>query len=298
MPNSNTSRCALILYGAAFCLGWIGIFMNRINGTPAPTVVFFRVLLAVGALLIIAQDRTPPQTLREGLTFLGLGCLQAATYLFYLSAFRTTSVANAAFLHYLAPVFVLLLAPVTLGERVDGRLLGALFPALVGTALLTGSYRLTGGVQLKPGDGLATCSAVTYAGYTLLGRATGSQQQVGAPRMALWVHVMALPLIAGFNALTDWGGFAVAAEDWPYIVLLAFISTALAFMLFFKGLQMLPASQSTLIMLLTPVTSALLAWLILDEPLTLFQILGAALIVGAAWLARGSHTTPTPHADG
>ncbi len=298
MRPPEKSRGVLILFSSAFCLGWIGIFMNQIDGTPAPTVVFFRVLLAVGALLVIARDRTPPRTLREGLTFLGFGCLQAATYLFYLSAFRTTSVANAAFLHYLAPVFVLLLAPVALGERVGGKLLGALLPALLGTALLTGSYRLTGGLRLRPGDGLATCSAVTYAGYTLLGRATGYRQQIGARRMALWVHVMALPLIAVFNVVTGWGGFAVAPPDWPYIALLALISTALAFVLFFKGLQLLPASQSTLVMLLTPVTSALLAWLILEEPLSPLQALGAALIIGAAWWAQRAPITPSLHVDG
>jgi len=292
MRRVKESQGALFLLGASFCLGWIGIFMRRITGTPAPTVVFYRVLLAASVLLLITPDREPPRTWREGLTFLGFGSLQAVTYLCYLSAFRTTSVANAAFLHYLAPVFVLLLAPVTLGEQVGGRLFGALFPALVGTALLTGIYRLVGGLRLTLGDGLAICSALTYAGYTLLGRATGYRQQIDARRMAWWVHVMALPLIAVFNTVTAWGGFTVAPTDWPAIALLALISTALAFVLFFRGLQLLPASRSTVIMLLTPVTSALLAWLILGEPLTLLQVGGAMLIAGAAWLAQRARVTP------
>ena len=256
--------------------------MRQIKGTPAPTVVFYRVLLTALTLLLITRPRTPPQGRREWLTFLGFGSLQAATYLFYLSAFRYTTVATVAFLHYLAPVFVLLLAPLVLKERIREKLGFALLMALGGTTLLTGW--LAGGLHFSAGEGLAVCSALTYAGYTLMGRAVGAESE--PRRTALWVHILALPIVVGFNLFSGKGGFVVAPGDWPYVTLLALISTTLAFVLFFKGLQMIPASQATLVMLLSPVTNAALGWWLLGETLTPQQLIGAALMLGAVVLAQ------------
>ncbi len=285
----------LCLAGAAFCLGWIGVFMRRIQATPAPTVVFYRATLALLALALLVRPRALPRGWRVWRAFLGFGALQAATYLFYLSAYRYTSVANAAFLHYLAPVFVLLLAPLALGERVGKRILLALLPALAGTLLLTGADNLLhNGLSL--GDLLAICSALTYAGYTLLGRGTG--RTTGALHLALWVHLVAAGCVGLFNLAVPGGGFAVAPGDWAFVVLLALVSTTAAFILFFKGLQSVPASRATLVMLLSPVTNALLAWLILKEALTPPQIFGAGLIVVAAALAaRRAPAEPLPPAD-
>jgi len=270
------------LLGSALALGWIGVFMRQIKGTPAPTVVFYRVLITALTLLLIAKPRTPPQGRREWFTFLGFASFQAATYSFYLSAFRYTTVANVAFLHYLAPVFVLLLAPLVLKERVRGKLFLSLLMALAGTTLLTGW--LTGGLHFSPGEGLTVCSALTYAGYTLMGRAVGKDSS--PRRTALWVHILALPPVVGFNLLSGKGGFVVAPGDWLYVALLALISTTLAFVLLFKGLQLIPASQATLIMLLSPVTNAFLGWWLLGETLAPQQLAGTALIIGAAALAQ------------
>ncbi len=272
----------LSLLGAAFALGWIGVFMRQIKGTPAPTVVFYRVLITALTLLLIARPRTPPQGRREWFTFLGFASLQAATYSFYLSAFRYTTVANVAFLHYLAPVFVLLLAPLVLKERIRGKLIFSLLMALAGTTLLTGW--LTGGLHFSPGEGLAVCSALTYAGYTLMGRVVGAASD--PRRTALWVHILALPMVVGFNLFSGEGGFVIASGDWLYVALLALLSTTLAFVLFFKGLQVIPASQATLVMLLSPVTNAVLGWWLLGETLAPQQLIGATLMLGAVVLAQ------------
>ncbi len=256
--------------------------MRRIEVTPAATVVFYRAFLTMVTLLVFVRPLRPPALPRRWATLLAFGALQASTYVFYLSSYRYTSVANAAFLHYLAPVFVLLLAPLLLRERVQQRVLLAVVPALVGTALLTGMRELLRG-HFSPGDLLAIASALTYAGYTLLGRAIG--QRTNALRVALWVHVVAVPFVGGFNLLVS-GDFVVALSELPYVLLLAFVSTTLAFVLFFRGLQVVPASQATLVMLLSPVTNALLAWLVVGEPLALRQALGAVLVVLAAYLVQ------------
>jgi drug/metabolite transporter (DMT)-like permease len=273
---------ALYLVGAAFCLGWIGIFVNLAEHTPPTTIVLYRVLIATTALGLVTPRKDLPLTsLREGLTLLAFGLLLAATYLAFNTSYTLTRIANAAFLHYLSPVFVLILAYLTLRERVSAWMLICLGLGIGGAALLTGSE--WGQSSARLGDALAVGSAVTYASYTVLGRVTS--QRMTARHLSFWAHAFALPFIALYNLLGPGGGFTVHHADWPYIVMLALFSTALPFTLTIKGLQHLSASRSSLVLLLSPVTASLLGWLVLRQSIGIGQVIGIALVVTAATLA-------------
>jgi inner membrane transporter RhtA len=273
---------ALYLVGAALCLGWIGIFVNLAEHTPPTTIVLYRVLIATAALGIVTRPKDLPLSgPREGGSLLVFGLLLAATYLAFITSYTLTRIANAAFLHYLSPVFVLILAHLTLRERVTAWMFICVGLGIGGAALLTGTRWGQSSVRL--GDALAGGSAVTYAAYTVLGRA--ASQRMTARHLSFWAHALALPFIALYNLLAPGGGFAVDRADWPYIVMLALFSTALPFTLTIKGLQHLSASRSSLVLLLSPVTASLLGWLLLGQSIGIGQVVGIVLVVTAATLA-------------
>jgi drug/metabolite transporter (DMT)-like permease len=273
---------ALYLVGAAFCLGWIPVFVNLASHTPPTTIVLYWVLIATTALGLVTRPKDLPlRGPHEAGTLLIFGMLLAATYLAFITSYTLTRVANAAFLHYLSPVFVMIFAYLTLKERVSAWMLLSVGLGIGGAALLTGTRLGQSGARL--GDALATGSAVTYAVYTVMGRVSG--QWMTARHLSFWAHAFALPFIALYNLVGPGGGFSVARADWPYIVMLALFSTALPFTLTIKGLQHLPASRSSLILLLSPVTASLLGWLLLGQSIGVGQGVGIVLVVAAATLA-------------
>ena len=71
-------------------------------------------------------------------------------------------------------------------------------------------------------------------------------------------------------------------SDLPYIALIGLSNTGLAYLLYFSGLQRLPAQSVALISYIDPVSTLLYSALLLHERLTPLQLLGAVLIIGGA----------------
>ena len=73
-----------------------------------------------------------------------------------------------------------------------------------------------------------------------------------------------------------------AASDLPYIAVIGLVNTALAYLLYFSGLQKLPGQSVALISYADPVSALLFSAVLLHETMTPVQTLGAVLIIGGA----------------
>lgn len=73
---------------------------------------------------------------------------------------------------------------------------------------------------------------------------------------------------------------------------LATAGTGIAYALWFRGIERLPITQVTLLGLLSPVVASVAGWLVLDQRLTLMQLLGAILVIGAVCFGQRSATAP------
>ena len=70
--------------------------------------------------------------------------------------------------------------------------------------------------------------------------------------------------------------------DLPYIAVIGFINTGLAYLLYFSGLQKLPGQSVALISYVDPVSALVFSAVLLHETMTPVQMLGAFLIIGGA----------------
>jgi drug/metabolite transporter (DMT)-like permease len=82
---------------------------------------------------------------------------------------------------------------------------------------------------------------------------------------------------------------------WLLLVLLAFVSTYLAYLLYYTGLKHAQASRAVLVATLEPVVALLLAALVIGERLGLAGLAGSALVLaGAVTSALPARTAPDP----
>ena len=70
--------------------------------------------------------------------------------------------------------------------------------------------------------------------------------------------------------------------DLPYLLLIGLLNTGLAYLLYFSGLQRLPAQSVALISYIDPVSALFFSAVFLKESMTALQLLGAVLIIGGA----------------
>ncbi|MBQ6397817.1 MAG: DMT family transporter, partial [Oscillospiraceae bacterium] len=158
--------------------------------------------------------------------------------------------------------------------------IAALGIVAVGLVCISGS--IASGAMSLTGLLIASLSALLYASLIVFNKRivrTGGLQTAAIELDVAFVVVLVYVL------LTSGLPRPVRAEL-PYVVLIGLVNTALAYLLYFTGLQKLPASSVALLSYADPVSALLFAALLLHESMTSLQLFGAVLILGGAILGE------------
>jgi DME family drug/metabolite transporter len=215
--------------------------------------------------------------LRIGVTGFGLAVFQTA----YFAAVEATGLAVATVVTLGAgPVLIALGARLTMGERLGGGGLAAVVGALCGLAVLVlGS----GDATVRPyGVVLAVVSAAGYSVMTLLTRWWGRDGGADASSTTVWAFAVTTACLLPFGLAE--GLVPHAAQPAHVLALLAYIAavpTALAYGLYFAGAAVVRSATVSVVMLLEPVSAAVLAVALLGERLTTATLAGTLLMLGS-----------------
>ncbi|GAB2731315.1 DMT family transporter [Streptomyces bullii] len=217
------------------------------------------------------------KVLRAGVTGLGLAVFQTA----YFAAVDSTGLAVATVVTLGAgPVLIALGARLTLGERLGRGGTSAVAGALAGLAVLVLGG---GGATVRPwGVVLALLSAAGYSVMTLLTRRWG--RDGGADAAATTVGAFAVTSLCLLPFALAEGLLPHTTEPVRLLWLLAYVAaipTALAYGLYFAGAAVVRSATVSVIMLLEPVSAAVLAVLLLGEHLTAATVAGTLLMLGS-----------------
>ncbi|MBD9507730.1 DMT family transporter [Ensifer sp. ENS10] len=277
---------ALLIGGAA--IGGSPIFVRLSEVGPMATA-FWRVALALIPLLAwswfrgeSANDRRP-QKLSEYALLILPGVFLAIDLAAWHYALTKTSVANATLLANLAPVFVTLASWLLFRARISTVSVIGLVTAVAGVVTLKGGPMALGEGNLV-GDGVAVVAAMFYAGYILaIGRL---RSLFGTVRIMIWSTASAAICMLPMAVVFEQSLFPVTAFGWAMLFGLAFVSHAGGQVAITYALAYLPPAFSSLTLLLQPVVAAILAWILLAEPVGLMQAIGGAIVLIGILIAR------------
>jgi drug/metabolite transporter (DMT)-like permease len=267
-------------------------------GVDAETLLAMRMLYALPFFMMMAFWTQLRRPLRPSaadfrqLAVLGLFGYYLASYADFLGL-RYISAGLERVVLYTYPMFVVLFAALAARRRPASRLLGALAVSYPGVALVVWHDWQLGGARLPLGVGLVLISALCFAYY--LHRSGPVLQRLGATRVTAYA--------TGFASLLVLAQFAVmrpvrtiAAQPWQVqwcALGLAIGCTVVPIWLNSVAVTRLGASRAALLATAGPVFTLLLAWLLLGEPLTLFMLLGAALVIaGVSLVGRQPRVRP------
>jgi drug/metabolite transporter (DMT)-like permease len=282
------------LFGGAAAIATSALFVKVSEAGPTPSA-FWRVFLALPVLWLWAHferrtERRPDPRGTMPLVMLA-GFFFAGDLAFWHWSIVLTSVANATLLANFAPIVVTLVAWLFLRRSPKARFVVGLATALAGmTLLLRGDFEHADKALL--GDAFGLVTAMFYAAYQLT--VTRARQHISTARMmAISVTVTALILLP----LAVFSGerfFPVSVYGWLTLLGLALIAQAAGQSLIAYAMAHLPATFSSVGLLLQPVIAAVLAWLLLGEALTLSAVAGAALVLVGIGLAHGADRVERP----
>ena len=272
-------RGQVILAALLFSTGSAAIKALSLSG---PAIGGLRSMIAVVAILALepAARRMP-----RGADVLA-GCAYAATLLTYVMANRYTTGASAIFLQMTAPVWLLLLSPWLLREKVRREDVPILVLVGAGTAILFAGT--PGGQSTAPdplrGNVLAAISGVTWA-ITLVALRRLGKSGGAAPSVVVGNAIAALavlPFLGGFPAVS-WGDFLL-------LLYLGVIQIGLAYVLTTRAIAKLGALEVSILLFFEPALNPVWTWIFHGERVGAWGLVGGALVLVAslrhAWVGR------------
>ncbi|HUF77510.1 MAG TPA: DMT family transporter [Thermoanaerobaculia bacterium] len=274
------ARLAIVAAAVLFSTGGTAIKATELT---AWQVASLRSGIAALALALLVPRAVKALSWRAGL----VGVAYAATMILYVAANKYTTAANAIFLQSTAPLYILLLSPRLLGERVRRGDLGWMALIGLGLAAFFAGEQEPFATAPRPalGNLLGAVSGVSWA-FTILGlRWLGSAHlRAGGDLRARPGAAAAIAgnLIACFACL-PWAlplG-RVAAGDWLTVTYLGVLQIGLAYVLLTASLERVPAFEASLLLLIEPAASPLWAWLVHREVPGPWAWAGGALILAA-----------------
>lgn len=266
---------------AMLIVGSIGIFVSNI---PLPSSVIACSRAVIGSIFLmlvslIRKTKINWNVVKNNWIYLLIsGGALGFNWIFLFEAYKYTSVAIATLCYYMAPVFVILISPFILKEKLTMFKLGCTITAIIGAVLISGVIGSSG--QDLRGIGFGLIAALLYAGIIIVNKFIKGLS--GVETTFCQLAISAIIMIPYVIFTEDIGFDYVSATTIILLLIVGVAHTGIVYILFFSAINKLPAQTSAILSYIDPVTAILLSALFLRQAMGAVQIIGTVLILGSA----------------
>lgn len=256
-----------------------------------------RVTLAAVSLVIVAQiasawfgiERGGWPARRDAIALLLLGTLGNGVYqILFVEGIARTRAGDAALLISASPAFIAIIGRLRGSERVSSRGVVGIALSILGMGLVVAGTADTGASRRATllGDSLLLISSLCWSLYTVY--LQPYTHRIGG------IHLSALTMIGGMVPLLAVAAPSMLTTNWTALPLLAWGSVAysglfalvIAYLFWYHGVRVLGPTRTAMYSNLQPVFALAVAWLLLGEGITGWEIAGAVSIITGLLLTR------------
>lgn len=273
---------------AMFVFGTIGVFVKNIN-LPSLDIAFLRAV--IGCVFLICAgfmmgQTFSPMLIKKNIRILLLsGATIGFNWLFLFQAYKYTTIANATLSYYFAPMFVMMLSPLILKERLTMIKIGCISAALAGLfMILNGDNSATLSNTHLVGIGYGLAAAALYASVILMNKFIKGLSGFETTLIQLFMAGLVLLPSLFYNQ-----GIPLASLNGQVVLLIlvvGIIHTGLAYLIYFTSMKEIKGQTIAILSYIDPVTAVFLSAVLLGEAMTYSQIIGGILILGSTFLSE------------
>ena len=278
---------AVVVWGTSFIATKIAV------GEISPTaVVWLRFTIGLPILLVAVVMRKQfafPKG-NEWWYFALLGFLGITFHQWLQSnGLKTAQASTTAWIVATSPVFIAILGWLILKEKLTWLQSSGIALAMLGVIAVVSKGELSNiaiGKFGSYGDFLNLISAINWAVFSILSRR--GLKNHPSTMMTLWIMTIGW-LLTSVAFVVNKNYIDVPLLDlrgWVAIIFLGIFTTGLAYITWFDALAQLPAAQTGAFLFVEPLTSMVVAAIILNEKITLVSVLGGAIILVGIWLVN------------
>ena len=258
-------KALLLLVATAIMWSLGGILIKSINANPLAIAGTRSAITAVVLLLVLRKPKftwSGPQ--------IGAALSYAATTIFFVTATKTTTAANAIFLQYTAPIYVAFLGAWLLKEQTKLLDWITVFIVMVGMVLFFLDNLTPTGLF---GNVIAVASGISFAFLTIFMR----MQKDGSPLESILLGnlitaAIGLPFLS--RSLPD-------ASGWLRLVILGVVQLGIPYILYSKAIKHVTALEAILIPVIEPLLNPVWVFLMLGEAPGPLSLIGGIIVLAA-----------------
>lgn len=267
--------------------GTIGLVVRYIDLSSSETALLSS---SIGCLFLmfvffVMKKSIPWKLVKVNASIIFLsGIALGGNWIFLYKSYDYTTVTNATLAYYFAPVILMILSPLILKEHLPFKKVICIGVAILGMLLIVGNGIGASGKSDLLGIFFGLVAAAFYAALMLLNKFIKNIAkleitiiQLGITAILLFPYVL---FTEGFGILE------VPKSSILFIILLGIINTGVGFWLFFSGMQKLKGQSIAMLSYVDPFVAILISGVILQEQMTIIQIIGGAFLLGSTFVSE------------
>lgn len=274
---SDPRRGVLLVAGAALLWSSSGLFIKALP-QGAPQITFVRSVVAAATILLVLRLRGVRAPLRFDPLTLAAAAAYAGLLAFFVAGTKLTTAANAIFLQFTAPIYLVFLEPWVFKRRIVPRDLAAVALCLGGISCFFIGKLEAGHLA---GNLLGLASGLCLALFTLLMKLKRERDPGTDPIGAAVLGNLLVALIFVPIAVP---GLRATLPQAMALLYLGVFQIGIAYLLFNAGMRHLTATASVVVATLEAVLNPVWVFLGVGERPSPWALLGGAAVVGViAW---------------
>lgn len=285
--NSNNSYLELIISCTIF--GSSGIFLSHISGMQTSSILFYRILFGFVILLsylLLKKKYDAFHATKKRRYLLLIGIFNVVTTYSYYSSIKYSGLSIAVLLLYTAPIYVTLLSPFILKEKMTRKGIISLIVSMVGISMVvmpsTGSFgqnsHLFMGITFGLLSGLSYCGTIMTVNHL--------KNEYSGIAQLFWSTFISLIILIPFAGKVPQ---AVLLPNLPVLILFGLMTTAFASLLYLNSASKISAQTVSVLALLEPVSGIIFGFFFLHEPVIMKTIHGCIFILFGACILVWDH---------
>lgn len=269
--------------------GSIGIFVKNIN-LSSMEIAFLRAV--IGSLFLavagFAMKQKPElKAIKQNALLLILsGAAIGFNWIMLFQAYKYTTISTATLSYYFAPVFVIIMSPLILKEKLSPIKIACIIMAMLGLFLIldingTGTNGSNNNII---GILYGLSGAALYASVILMNKFIKNLS--GFETTLIQLMVSGLVLVPSIIFQDKFRISAVSSKAWTFILIVGIIHTGIAYLLYFTSIKQLNGQSIAILSYIDPISAVIIAAVVLGEAMTLLKIAGGIFILGSTFLSE------------
>ena len=286
LNNSKKSRFKIIV--AMLIWGTLGIFVKEIK-LSSIEIAFYRSIIGcifIIFLSLLKKEKQNLDNIKENIKILIFsGISLGLGWVLLFQGYKNTTIANSTLSYYVAPIFIAILSSIVFKEKATLKKTLCILGAMIGLILIVNT-KDTNSTDYNHMVGImySVCAAIFYAIVVILNKFIKNLPSTIVTIIQLFFSALVLLPMVYFNTRFNLSNLDI--KSLILLIIVGILHTGLAYLLYFTAIKDVEGQSIAILSYIDPIFAVILSGLLLNERLTLIQILGGILILGSAFISE------------